>query len=233
VGVAVIDRAGDIVLVNAASKRIWGDTIVSGRERWAQSKGFWHDSGKRIAPANWASVRALSEGQTSLNELIDIESFDGQKKTIQNSAAPIRNAEGLIVGAVFVNEDVTERVRAEEALKNSHAQLRALSARLQSVREEEATRMAREIHDDLGQKLTGLKMDLLRAERKIEGLERSQPVNSLLDTIVSATELVDRLLPASRKSPPTFVPVMLDKLGLAAASAIRKPAVSGAHRCLG
>ena len=51
VGVAVTDQAGDIVLANEASKRIWGDMIVSGRERWAQSKGFWHDSGKRIAPA--------------------------------------------------------------------------------------------------------------------------------------------------------------------------------------
>jgi PAS domain S-box-containing protein len=127
VGVAVTDRAGDIVLANAASKRIWGDMIVSGRQRWAQSKGFWHDSGKRIAPANWASVRALSEGQTSLNELIDIETYDGRRKTIQNSAAPIRNAEGMIVGAVFVNDDVTDRVRAEEELRESEAKFRALS----------------------------------------------------------------------------------------------------------
>jgi len=119
VGVAVVDRAGDIVLVNAASKRIWSDTIFSGRERWAQSKGFWHDSGERIAPAEWASVRALSEGETSLNELIDITTYDGQEKTIQNSSAPIRNEEGLIVGAVIVNEDVTERVRAEEALRET------------------------------------------------------------------------------------------------------------------
>jgi PAS domain S-box-containing protein len=217
VGVAVIDQVGDIVLVNAASKRIWGETIVSGRERWAQSKGCWHASGKRIVPSDWPSVRALSEGQTSLKELIDIESFDGQQKTIQNSAAPIHNAEGLIVGAMFVNEDVTEQVRAAEALKNSHAQLRALSARLQTVREEEATRIAREIHDDLGQKLTGLKMDLLRAERKIEGLERSQPVNSLLDTIVSATELVDSVTASVQEIAGNLRPGVLDKLGLAAA----------------
>lgn len=52
VGVAVTDRAGDIVLANEASKRIWGDMIVSGRERWGRSKGFWHDSGKRIALEN-------------------------------------------------------------------------------------------------------------------------------------------------------------------------------------
>jgi PAS domain-containing protein len=99
VGVAVTDRAGDIVLANAASKCIWGDMIVSGRERWAQTKASWHDSGKNIAPTEWASARALSEGMTSLNELIDIETYDGRRKTIQNSSAPIRNAEGVIVGS--------------------------------------------------------------------------------------------------------------------------------------
>jgi PAS domain S-box-containing protein len=121
VGVSVIDRAGNIVLANDASKRIWGGTIFSGAERWAQTKAFWHDSGKRIALTDWASVRALSEGQTSLNELIDVETYDGQQKTIHNSVAPIRNAEGLIVGAVMVNEDITERKRAEEEVKRQAA----------------------------------------------------------------------------------------------------------------
>jgi two-component system, NarL family, sensor histidine kinase UhpB len=119
VGVSVVDRNGDILLVNAASQRIWGDVIVPGRERWVRSAGFWHDSGEKIVPSAWASVRALAAGQTSLNELIDIVTYDGQEKTIQNSAAPIRNAEGAIVGAVIVNEDVTERVRAAEALRDT------------------------------------------------------------------------------------------------------------------
>ncbi|SRR6266516_1809901 len=90
-------------------------------------------------------------------------------------------------------QDITERKHEEEALKNSYGQLRALSARLQSVREEEATRIAREIHDDLGQKLTGLKMDLRRAERKLEGLESTPAANALLDTMVGATELTDKI----------------------------------------
>ena len=67
----------------------------------------------------------------------------------------------------------SDRKQVEEALKNSCHRLRALSNRLRSVREEEATRIAREIHDELGQKLTGLKMDLRRAERKLEELESS------------------------------------------------------------
>jgi PAS domain S-box-containing protein len=125
VGVAVTDRQDDIVLVNETWQRIWGgEPIVSGSKRKAQSKGYWHDSGKRVDPAEWASMRALSEGQTSLNELIDIETFDGKSKTMRNSAAPIRNAEGLIVGAVIVNEDVTERVRAEDEVRKNEEQLR-------------------------------------------------------------------------------------------------------------
>ena len=160
VGVAVTDRVGDIILVNDASKRIWGDTIVSSRKRWVQSRGFWHDTGKPVAPQEWASARALSQGQTSLNELIDIEAFNGERKIMQNSVAPIRNDDGQIVGTVIVNEDVTERVQAEEQLKRTSEQLRALSASVQMAKEEEAARISREIHDELGGALTSLKWDL-------------------------------------------------------------------------
>src|SRR4029077_14219499 len=115
VGVAVMDRAGDIVLNNPASDQIWGGTIVQGLERWVKSKGFWHGSGKPVDPGEWASHRALDEGQTTRDELIDIITFAGERKTIENYAAPMRDAAGGITGAVIVNEDVTERVRAEEA----------------------------------------------------------------------------------------------------------------------
>jgi two-component system sensor histidine kinase UhpB len=119
VGVIVLDRAGDIVLSNSASSEIWGGMIVSGVERRAKSKGFWHDSRQAIRPDEWASLRALEQGLTSRDELIDIETFDGRRRTIENYAAPIRDARGTIIGAVVVNEDVTERVRAEEALRKT------------------------------------------------------------------------------------------------------------------
>src|SRR6266704_1333083 len=119
VGVALMDRAGDLLLYNPASGRIWGGTIVSGRERWVKSKGYWHTSGQAIAPDEWASRYALDEGRTSRDELIDIETFDGRRKTIENYAAHIRDGAGAITGAVVVNEDVTERVRAEEALRKT------------------------------------------------------------------------------------------------------------------
>lgn len=118
-GVVVMNRAGDVVLHNPASTRIWGETIVSGQERWARSKGFRHATGQAINAGEWASHRALDDGQTTRDELIDIETFDGERKTIENYAAPILDADGIITGAVVVNEDVTERVRAAEALRKT------------------------------------------------------------------------------------------------------------------
>jgi signal transduction histidine kinase len=207
VGVAVADRAGDIVLANAASKRIWGDMmIVAGHERWARSKGFWHDSGRRVAPAEWASVRALSQGQTSLNELIDIETFDGQRRTIQNSAAPVRDAKGLIVGAVIVNEDVTERVRAEEALRQSADCLHNLSRRLLEVQEEERRHLARELHDEFGQLLATITLHL-HAARRLAGA----PAQSRLDECMA---LLHRAGGQVRSLALELRPAMLESVGL-------------------
>jgi signal transduction histidine kinase len=208
VGVAVTDRAGNIVLANAACKRIWGDMIVSGGERWARSKGYWHDSGKMIEPEKWASARALSEGQTSLNELIDIETFDGQQKTIQNSAAPIRNAEGLILGVVVVNEDVTERVRAEETVRESADRLQHLSRQLLEVQEEERRHLARELHDEFGQLLAAITLHL-HVARGLAGDSARLQLDQCATLLQQAGEQVRSLALELR-------PTMLDTLGLEA-----------------
>ncbi|HEX3583026.1 MAG TPA: PAS domain-containing protein [Thermoanaerobaculia bacterium] len=119
VGVLVVDRAGDVVLHNPSSASIWGETIVAGEERWSRSKGFSHATGEAIAPHQWASHRALTEGRITRDEFIDIDTFDGGHKTIRNYAAPIREPDGAITGAVIVNEDMTESVRAVESLRKT------------------------------------------------------------------------------------------------------------------
>lgn len=218
VGVAVTDQSGDIILVNSASKRIWGgDTIVSGRQRWKQSKGVWHDSGKSIAPTDWASVRALSKGQTSLNELIDIETYDGRQKIMENSAAPIRSTDGRIVGSVIVNEDVTERVRTTEQLRTTTEQLRALSDRLQLAKEEEATRIARELHDELGSTLTSLKWDLELLETNVLELAQNALQSKLRKRITDIAAQIDTTIQSVRRISSELRPAILDDLGLIAA----------------
>jgi signal transduction histidine kinase len=109
-------------------------------------------------------------------------------------------------------QEIIERRRVEENLKSSRENLRALAVHMQSVREEESVRIAREIHDQLGQALTALKMDLIwianRAPADQSDLrEKSQSMLSLIDdTIKSVGEITARLRPT-----------VLDELGLVAA----------------
>jgi signal transduction histidine kinase len=207
VGVSVINRSGDIVLANAASKLIWGGMIASGPERYAQTTASWHGSGQPIAPTEWASVRALLDGKTSLNELIDIETYDGRRKTIQNSAAPIRDADGLIVGSVIVNEDVTERVHSESALRESTDRLQHFSRRLLTVQEEERRHLSRELHDEFGQMLAGITLHLQAAK----GLAGDAARSRLEECIV----LIQHAGAQLRSLVLELRPTMLESAGLA------------------
>ncbi len=180
VGVAVTDREGDIILANAALQRIWGEL--------------------------WASVRALSNRQAGRNELVDIESFTGERKTIQNSTAPIRNAAGQTVGAVMVNEEVTERVRAEQALQESAGRLQHLSRRLLTVHEEERRHLARELHDEFGQLLATTTLHLQAA--------RSAAGSAAQASLAEAIALLQRAGTQVRSLALELRPVLLETAGL-------------------
>lgn len=128
VGVAVMDREGNVAMNNPVTRRIWGDIIRPADDRYRESIGRWHATGERVATSAWGSQRALKEGITSLDELIDIDPLDGgPPKIIRNSAAPIRDEHGSIVGAVVVNEEVTEHVRVQEQLARRGRQQTALA----------------------------------------------------------------------------------------------------------
>ena len=122
VGVWITDRQGNIVQTNTEALRIWAGANYVNIPRYGEYKGWW-PTGERIQAEEWAMARALNKGETVLNEVIRIEAFDGTTKTIINSASPIRNSRNEVIGAVSVNQDVTELKRLQEHLERQHAEL--------------------------------------------------------------------------------------------------------------
>jgi len=110
--------------------------------------------------------------------------------------------------------EITERKRAEEELKKSREQLRALAARIESMREEEGKRIAREVHDNLGQALTVLNMNLFELESQISELGDETRRDLLLNRIRSMRNLIDTTVHAVREIATELRPRMLDDLGL-------------------
>ena len=108
-----------------------------------------------------------------------------------------------------LTREIAERRRAEEHVRNSEENLRALAARLQSVREEEWMRIAREIHDELGQALTGLKMDLTWVAGKLPPEQKA-----LAAKTKSMFDLIDGTIQSVRKIATRLRPEVLDELGL-------------------
>lgn len=119
---------------------------------------------------------------------------------------------GNLSGAMVTFVEITERKRAEEELKRSRQQLRDLSARLQTILEEERTRISREIHDELGQQLTILKMDLSWLKKRLAKNQKS-----LKERTKSMAKMVDATIQTVRKISTEMRPVVLDDLGLTAA----------------
>jgi signal transduction histidine kinase/sugar lactone lactonase YvrE len=113
-------------------------------------------------------------------------------------------------------EDVTEQKRAEAKIRDSREQLRALAARLESVREEERTQLSREIHDELGQLMTGLKMDLAWLRKHVQKVDRSV-ADGMVGRIQQMNGMLDDSIQTVRKIAGQLRPALLDQLGLMAA----------------
>lgn len=126
VGVWVADATGRIMTGNAAGHAIWGGSEYVGFDNYSEYVGWWPGTGRQLTPDEWGMARAIKRGETSINEVIEIRTFDGKRKTISHSAAPLRGPSGEILGGVVVIEDITDRRRAEETLQRVADELNAV-----------------------------------------------------------------------------------------------------------
>lgn len=215
--VGLINLDGEIVDVNhaplaAAELRredVLGRTVA---------ESFWFAHAPAVQEQVRAALARAARGETMRDDYL-IRVGGGQQITIDTTFAPLRDAAGRVTQIVGSAVDITARKQAEQKVVESREQLRALLARLRRAREEERTRVAREIHDELGQLLTALKMDVRWLERKLSEPGLPPALNPLLDRAVAASELADATIATVQKIALELRPGTLDKLGLAAALA--------------
>ena len=117
VGVGFTDARGRITYSNPEGLRIWGGEPLIGSNAHAEYKGWRLPQRTPIDAQDWALTRALEKGETCVGEEIEIEGFDGVRRVIRNSAMPLREDASRIIGAIGVNEDITELMQRERHLR--------------------------------------------------------------------------------------------------------------------
>jgi PAS domain S-box-containing protein len=152
---------------------------------------------------------AVRKGQAVEREALDQKSGRWIRSAIYPTGKLTPDGSRILFHMV---SDITDRKQAEEQLQASREQLRSLSAHLESVREEERKNAAREIHDELGQILTALKIDLSSLN---EGSTEEQQL--LLEKTKSMSELIDMAIETVKRISAELRPPILDDLGIAVA----------------
>jgi PAS domain S-box-containing protein len=146
-----------------------------------------------IADGQEQEFQALYQQTLQGTALLDLEQRrqrrDGSGIDVSLSTAPLYDGTGATIGTMGIIQDITARKRAEKALKKSERELRLLTARLLSIQEQERRRVARELHDELGQALTVLKINLVAIEERLSPKQRHLKANceqmlSYIDTVI-------------------------------------------------
>ncbi|HEY7095089.1 MAG TPA: response regulator [Terriglobales bacterium] len=144
---------------------------------------------------------------------------NGTAFPVEINMSPLQTDEGLMI--INAIRDISERVRVEEQRRRAEDQLnilnlrlRALSANVQSAREKEAARIAREIHDELGSLLTTLKWDLEAVDKMLPGADTLLQVSTLRDKIRGMMIITDTTVNTVRRIAADLRPTILDDLGL-------------------
>lgn len=195
---------GEILAANPAACRMFR---CSEEEMMLTGRAGFVD----LADPRWQPALEERDRSRGFHGELTLVRGDGTKFTGEVSSSIFQIREDQKRVSVVIR-DVSDRLIVEHELQRSQLQLRALAARIEEVREQERSEVARELHDELGQSLTALKMDLRWLEKRLDPgrVELTEKVRGLVGLADQTIETVHRLASSLR-------PGLLDDLGLSAA----------------
>jgi two-component system, NarL family, sensor histidine kinase UhpB len=226
-------RASEVLLTEGqrlSSTGSWAWTPQTGALSW--SRGMFRIFGVRVATTGPLLELALDAVHPEDRAAVDREmvraveqralmeaSFrivrpDGTIRHLHSRGRPVLDDSGQVVQFLGAISDVTDRLLAQERLTQSNAQLQALSDRLRVAREEEGARIAREVHDEIGQALTALQMDVAWLSNRVRPTSAGEPVAAKL---LAMDGLLDKTMDSVQRIATELRPRVLDELGLEAA----------------
>ena len=153
---------------------------------------------------------ALKSGDLEVDKPLVIRWIhkNGSVIWIEQHLVPVYDTSGALIAYEGIARDITDRIIKEDDLKKSHAQIEALSGRVLTAMEEERARLARELHDELGQALTAVKLDL-------QLLGDQLPCTNEHEKYLSQSiELIDHTINLVRRQSVSLRPPQLDDMGL-------------------
>ncbi|MFC5462585.1 ATP-binding protein [Massilia niabensis] len=191
VGITVVASNGEVLELNAAHDALWGREGLPKEAPvdFSEWRGWWADGsdrhGQPVAPDEWPLAQAL-RGTPQAHQLIEIETFDEQRqrRVVLLSAAPIRDRDGEVLAAVVVLLDMSERLKAEEALREADRR-----------KDEFLAMLAHELRNPLAPIMVAAEL-LGHASVDVERVKRTGAV--ILRQVKHLTSLVDDLLDVSR-----------------------------------
>lgn len=209
--IVAVDDSQRIVLFNGAAENVFGyrredvvgeplDILIPARFHPAH-RGHIENFGKTGTTSRRMGEQMVLWGLRASGEEFPIE------------ASIAQHNEGAHRLHTVILRDVTARVQAEEALKRSREELRELAAAAHSVREQEKSRIARELHDELAQALTALKIDVNWVRERLPDADPQ-----VAGKLASMQGLLDSTVAATRRISSDLRPLMLDDLGLVPAA---------------
>jgi len=210
--VCVCDQVGSVELYNRAAVELWGcePPDPHAGQRFSGAHRLYYPDGTPMPHTESPAAEVLRTGAPLRNRELVIGRPDGTRVPVLANAVPLRDADGSLIGVVSCLQDITDRKRAEERLRESDDRLQLLSRRLVESQEMERRNIARELHDEVGQTLTV-------AEINLQAAMQSARASPLTRRLKESLQAVERVLAQVRDLSLNLRPSMLDDLGLESA----------------